>query len=452
MRKTIFVRYFLRSVLLLTVSMLALSAAFMVGASRILSAQQDTKMAAAAEQIKRYISTQITYYGLKVDLSSEIQNVLPLMADLGDMHIRILDNEGKIRAESGAPRPGHMKTVSSPIVFIYQTPFGIEETEVGTVRIGSYPNTRLIRQFLQNCAFMSVIIVLLSGVTAYFSARRQTRPLRQMAACARSFELGDYCTRAETGDYQDGEIYELAQAFNSMAQTLQRGEELRRGFIANVSHELKTPMTTISGFIGGVLDGTIPEERHSETLSIVRDEVMRLSRLVESAANLSRLQTGQLELHPRPFDIAEISLRILLGFEPRVEEKGLSVHLDVPEPEELYVHADPDSITQVLTNLLDNAIKFSQPGGELGFSITPRAGKVFVSVVNHGQTIPPEDLPYVFDRFYKADRSRSADRTGLGLGLFLVRSILNAHYEDIHVFSQDGRTEFRFSLPEAKRG
>ncbi len=208
-------------------------------------------------------------------------------------------------------------------------------------------------------------------------------------------------------------------------------------------------MTTISGFIGGILDGTVPEERREETLQIVRDEVMRLSRLVESTANLTRLQTGQLELRPCPLDIAELSLRVLLGFEGRIEEKGLSVKLDAPEP--FFVQADPDSITQVLTNLLDNAVKFSAPGGELSLSVRSYAGKALVSVANQGDTIPPEDLPYIFDRFYKADRSRSRDRTGLGLGLFLVRSIINAHKEDITATSADGRTVFTFTLTECKQ-
>jgi signal transduction histidine kinase len=314
----------------------------------------------------------------------------------------------------------------------------------------AFDSRTLLLHIFRNWALTGFLVVLLSGAIAYFSARRQTRPLRQMAACARSFEHGDFSARADVGTLQDGEIHDLGQAFNGMAETLQRGEELRRGFIANVSHELRTPMTTISGYIGGVLDGTVPEEKREETLQTVRDEVMRLSRLVESAVSLSRLQAGPPELHPHPFDIAELSLRILLGLEQRIEEKGLQVDLDVSEPDTAYVLADPDSITQVLTNLLDNAVKFSNPGGTLTLSVRPQAGKVRVSVSNGGQTIPEEDLPYVFERFYKADRSRSRDKTGLGLGLFLVRTILNAHDEDAAVSHAGGVTEFSFTLPPCK--
>jgi signal transduction histidine kinase len=450
MRKTIFVRYFLRTLALLFISMLTLTVAFVAGASHILSVQQEERMRAAALQVKEYMTPRMTFQGLKVVLSDELLNVLPLIADIGDMYIRICDTDGTVVIDSGTPRSDTTAEISEPIIIRVPTPFGFEDAAAGYVIISTYPNRQLMLQFLQSCALMSLIIVLLSGITAYHSARRQTLPLRQMAACARSFEHGDFNVRADAGEKQDVEIYNLAQAFNGMAGTLRRGEELRRGFIANISHELKTPMTTIAGFIGGVLDGTVPEERRAETLGIVRDEVMRLSRLVESTANLARLQTGQLELRLRPVDIAELSLRVLLGFEGRIEEKGLLVELDVPEPEMLYVRADSDSITQVLTNLLDNAVKFSEPGGKLGLSVRPSAGRVWVKVQNRGQTIPPDDLPYIFDRFYKTDRSRSHDRTGLGLGLFLARSILYAHNEDIHVTSEDGRTEFSFTLTEAK--
>ena len=438
---------------MLTVSMLALTASFIVGASRVLAAQQRAKMATAAMQVQDYMRPRLTVRGLEVQFSSEMRTVLPLIADIGDMRVIISDTEGNVKLDTGEPPlakgfPERMKPITISLPLVVDMLGG--EARVGYVLVSSGPNEQLFRQFLHNWALMIVIVVLLSGVTAYLSARRQTRPLRQMAACARSFERGDFSARADTEAFQDCEIHDLAQAFNGMAETLRRGEELRRGFIASISHELKTPMTTISGYIGGILDGTVPEERREETLQIVRDEVMRLSRLVESAANLSRLQTGQLELHPRPFDIAELSLRVLLGLEQRVEEKGLSVSLDVPKPDSLYVNADPDSVTQVLTNLLDNAVKFSDPGGELSLSVRLQAGKARVSVANSGQPIPPEDLPYVFDRFYKADRSRSRDKTGLGLGLFITRTILHAHNEDITVTSDAGRTEFSFTLSACK--
>ncbi|MDR1692865.1 MAG: HAMP domain-containing protein [Oscillospiraceae bacterium] len=478
--KTIFYRYFIRSVILLTASTLALSSAFVVGASRILGAQQQRRMELAVQRIHGYIGPGLTFSGLTVTYRPDLADILALMGDTGDMRILICDTNGGVKLDSTGEYvnktlpervvaamksaegfatlsarvirealPGAVSAISAPLTIDW---FG-ETISAGYILTSpNQEGTRMLMwEFLRNWSLMSVVVVLLAGVTAYISARRQARPLRQMASCAHCLTHGDFTARADVEEMQDGEIQDLAKAFNGMAETLQRGEELRRGFIANVSHELKTPMTTISGFIGGILDGTVPEERRAETLQIVRDEVMRLSRLVESTANLTRLQTGQLELRPVPVDISELSLRILLGFEGRIEEKGLAVRLDVPEGGTLFVQADPDSITQVLTNLLDNAVKFSAPGGELSLSIKMAGGKARISIANDGNTIPPEDLPYVFDRFYKADRSRSIDRTGLGLGLFLVKSIINAHNEDITAASADGRTEFAFTLTECKR-
>ncbi|MDR1668445.1 MAG: HAMP domain-containing protein [Oscillospiraceae bacterium] len=480
MRKTIFHRYFIRSVILLTASMLALSAAFVVGASRILGQQQLTRMESAARRMQDYLVPFLTLSGeLNFDVrSEELVDILPIMADVGDMRILVSDLNGFMRVDSASSLTGHILPEEVAASLLGYTEFTMipahiirdaipeaslaiaipldvrmigEVTTIGHIIVSSdQTGTRLLmREFLRNWSLMSIVVVLLAGVTAYISARRQVRPLRQMASCAYSLTHGDFTARADVEELQDGEIHDLAKAFNGMAETLERGEELRRGFIANVSHELKTPMTTISGYIGGILDGTVPDERREETLQIVRDEVMRLSRLVESTANLTRLQTGQLELHPCPLDISELSLRVLLGFEGRIEGKGLTVRVDVPET--LFVQADPDSITQVLTNLLDNAVKFSTHGGELSLSVRSHAGKAYVSVANEGVAIPPDDLPYVFDRFYKADRSRSRDRTGLGLGLFLVKSIINAHNEDITTTSADGRTEFTFTLTECKK-
>ena len=307
----------------------------------------------------------------------------------------------------------------------------------------------LMGEFMKNWFIMCTVVLLFSGATSYFIAKRIVSPLRQMSQCARSFAHGDFSVRVDDRALHEEEVRELALSFNAMADALQNGEALRRGFIANVSHELKTPMTTIAGYIGGILDDTIPEDKRAGTLTLVQEEIMRLSRLVAGMTNLTRLQTEQLDLRPRPFDVADMAVRILLGFENKINDKDLNVDLAFSEADVLFALADPDSITQVLTNLLDNAVKFADPGTDLQMRIGAHGGKAHISITNTGPTIPPEDLPYIFDRFHKADRSRSHDRTGLGLGLFLARSILHAHNEDIHVSSEDGRTEFSFTLTEA---
>ena len=243
------------------------------------------------------------------------------------------------------------------------------------------------------------------------------------------------------------EINELAASFNAMANSLEKAETQRREFVANVSHELKTPMTTIAGFLDGMLDGTIPPERHRQYMQTVSDEVRRLSRLVRTMLDISRLQAqGVPEAKKTRFNLSESLGRLLLGFEQRINEKKLNVTVQMPE-EDLFVFAEEDSITQVIYNLLDNAVKFCDDSGQLGVELEKRGEKAIVRVRNTGPTIASEELPLVFDRFHKTDKSRSVDRDGYGLGLYIVKTIITGHGEDVFVSSGNGVTEFGFTLP-----
>ena len=218
--------------------------------------------------------------------------------------------------------------------------------------------------------------------------------------------------------------------------------------MANVSHELKTPMTTISGYVDGILDGTIPPEKHRRYLQLVSDETKRLSRLVRSMLDISRLQdqNGIPEEKKTRFDLEECAGQVLITFEQKINQKNLNVKVDMPE-HPVYTRANEDYITQVVYNLLDNAVKFSPMEGDLGLTIREGGGKAYVSVSNQGDTIPPEELPLVFDRFHKLDKSRSQNRDGWGLGLYIVKTIVCSHGENISVTSRDGKTEFTFTMP-----
>ena len=209
-------------------------------------------------------------------------------------------------------------------------------------------------------------------------------------------------------------------------------------------------MTTISGFVDGMLDGTIPPEKHPQYMRLVSDETKRLSRLVRSMLDISQLQEqeGIPEEKKTRFDMEECAGQVLITFEQKITEKNLDVQVDMPE-HPVYTYANPDYITQVVYNLLDNAVKFCPQGGELGLSIREGGNKIYVSVRNDGQTIPPEELPLVFDRFHKLDKSRSQNRDGWGLGLYIVKTIICSHGEDISVTSKEGKTEFTFTLPWA---
>ncbi len=300
---------------------------------------------------------------------------------------------------------------------------------------------------------ISMVVLVMALVFGFASSRQLTQPLREMADAARRFGRGDLSVRVDV--VQDDELGELGEAFNTMADSLEKGEIRRREFIANVSHELKTPMTTIAGFADGILDGTIPPESEKKYLQIISSETKRLARLVVSMLELSRIQAGDKEqLLSQSFDISEVLRRTLVNFADKIEQRKMDVDFQVPE-EPILVLGNMDAITQVVYNLFDNAVKFSKEGTQLGISLWKDSAKAYVSVRNHGNTIPESELPLLFERFHKSDRSRSQNRDGVGLGLYIVKTILNNHGEDIAVTSRQGVTDFVFTLalkPEPKKG
>lgn len=332
--------------------------------------------------------------------------------------------------------------VSAPIVS-NGTATGLVLVSVPTLTTGKTLN-RISNIFLTAAVFVVLISVL--AVTAF--ARRESKPLRDMAKAANDFAHGNLEARVRVEEDYSEEVEELALAFNNMASSLQKSEYRRQEFVANVSHELKTPMTTISGYIDGILDGTIPPERRSHYLQIVSDETKRLSRLVRSMLDISQLQQEQgiPEEQKIHFDLEECAGQVLITFEKKINDKGINVDVDFP-PHPVYTVANQDSITQVIYNLIDNAVKFCPRGGTLGLKIREGNSKAYVSVSNDGDTIPPEELPLVFDRFHKLDKSRSRNRDGWGLGLYIVKTIVCSHGENISVSSKDGKTEFTFTMP-----
>ena len=306
--------------------------------------------------------------------------------------------------------------------------------------------TAMWRELSSIFVLTACAVILVAAILSSVTSMRQSKPMREIAAAARQFGHGRLDVRVDVGTRKD-EIGELAEAFNSMAESLAKSERTRSEFVANVSHELKTPMTTIAGFADGILDGTIPPEKEREYLQVISSETRRLSRLVRSMLDLSRLQSDE-RAAQQQFDVGETVLRVLVSLESKITAKNLNVDAQLPE-EPVPVWGDQDAITQVCYNLMDNAIKFSQEGGELGIYVTARGSKATVSVSNEGQTIPPEELPLIFDRFHKADHSRSADRDGVGLGLYIVKTILNSHKESITCTSEKGKTAFTFTLTRA---
>ena len=305
--------------------------------------------------------------------------------------------------------------------------------------------------FLVIASVVMVMLFCLSMIVSLAYSKRIARPLDEMALASRRFARGDFSVRVRQEWDPEDEMGALIDSFNKMADSLEKSEKRRSEFIANISHELRTPMTTIAGFADGILDGTIPKEDEEKYLISIRDETRRLSRLVRDMLSASQTNAKAADPSRRTvFDLTELVLQTLLSFESRATAKNLDVDPQLPDTHILVI-ADKDAITQVIYNLLDNAVKFARVGSCLTLRLYKENGKACVSIKDEGETIPPDDLPFIFDRFHKSDRSRSLDKDGVGLGLYLVKSIINSHDEDIAVRSEDGITEFVFTLKLAEK-
>ncbi|MBR5495899.1 MAG: HAMP domain-containing histidine kinase [Oscillospiraceae bacterium] len=292
-----------------------------------------------------------------------------------------------------------------------------------------------------------LIALLVLLVASYFVASTMVKPLKDMSNVAKKYSRGEFSVRV--AEYGEDEVGNLAKLLNNLGQSLATMETTNRNFIANVSHELKTPMTTISGFIDGILDGTIEKEKQPYYLTIISNEVKRMSRMVISMLNLARIEAGELKVQKTQFDAVDIICQSVFSFEKKIEEKNLQIEGLDHDP--VTVFADKDLLHQVVYNLTENAVKFANEGGCIWFDFWSEANTTYVSIKNSGQGMSKEELPHIFDRFYKTDKSRGLDKSGVGLGLYIVKSVINLHGGDIMVRSASGEyTEFVFSLPAQK--
>ena len=356
----------------------------------------------------------------------------------------------KVYESGGYSATGTIRNLYDEERYVVSAPIVSGENKLGIVIVSTpTAGTKQVLNKISNIFLtVSVFVVLIAVLGVMAFARRESKPLKELAKAATAFGHGELDARVKIDEDCSEEMEELALAFNNMASSLQKSEYARQEFVANVSHELKTPMTTISGYVDGILDGTIPEERRRHYLQIVSDETKRLSRLVRSMLDISQLQSqeGIPEEKKMHFDLTECAGSVLITFEKKINDKHLDVNVEMPE-HPVFTIANRDYITQVIYNLLDNAVKFCPEGKQLGLKIREGSSKVYVSVSNEGDTIPPEELPLVFDRFHKLDKSRSQNRDGWGLGLYIVKTIICSHGENIRVTSRDGKTEFTFTLP-----
>ncbi len=339
-------------------------------------------------------------------------------------------------------------TVRIPFSYKDLPPYGLSLNGVVLLhaRMPEIQSTRnvIIRMFGVS-AGAGILVSLLLG---FFFSRQLSLPLRQMSQAARRIASGEFSERLPVRG-QD-EFGQLAGSFNGMVESLSNLERIRRDFVSNVSHELRTPLTSIKGFVDGMLDGTVPADRQQDYLRIVRDETHRMHRMVNDLLDLTKMESGSASLSPAAFDVCELIRHCVIFLQQPFEDKDLRFEADF-ENERMHVWADRDAIQRLLLNLLQNAIKFTPEAGMIRVGVQTVRDKLEISVSDTGVGIAAEELPYVFDRFYKTDKSRSSDRTGVGIGLAIVRSIILAHHEEIRVTSNPGQgTTFVFSLPSSE--
>lgn len=480
MHKSLFKKYLTITMFIVLASYVVLGSVMMLFFSRYWEEEKKNLLTKNATSIAAFTGGYTTYSSLTDEYlvdAPPLSVFLEMVASNIDADIFITDLEGerlmgaysnsKIsggdridpefvkQAASGSVefRSDFNKTYDKPY-YTVGVPFTVKNADgneiiAGAVFAATSSNSFLTYQFATFQMFLiaAASTLLLTFFVVWGFTYNMVRPLRQMSHAAKAFGNGDFSIRVSPKSRD--EIGDLGMAFNNMANSLSNSEGMRRSFIANVSHELKTPMTTIAGFIDGILDGTIPPEKHDHYLKIVSVEVKRLSRLVKSMLDLSRIDSGELKINPVKFDLTDTVCSTLLTFEKSIEEKNIEIRgLDDAAP--LNITGDQDLLHQVVYNIIENAVKFTNAGGYISFVLTDSIDRASVSIENSGMGIPAEEVPMVFDRFYKTDKSRSRDKNGLGLGLYLVRTIIKLHGGEITVRSVESSfCCFQFYIPKA---
>lgn len=300
-----------------------------------------------------------------------------------------------------------------------------------------------MRRFLWWTGIVAVAVALAMGI---FLARQIVLPLRRLATATRAVAAGDLKQRVQESSRD--EVGEVARAFNFMAESLARDEELRRNMAADIAHELRTPLTVLQGQVEGMIDGVV--EPTPARLASLHDEITHLSRLVSDLRTLSLAEAGQLEFHLAPTDVAGVVQQIMSSATTEAAQKKIFVSTEVEECLPMAL-ADADRLSQVLRNLLDNALRYTPEGGQIKVSVSQTPDKqLLLAVSDTGPGIPEKDLPYIFERFYRADASRSQATGGSGIGLAIVKQFVEAMGGKVRATSQPGKgSMFYFTLPQS---
>lgn len=337
-------------------------------------------------------------------------------------------------------------SITQSIAYTY--PGASEAINKGTITLSipvpeiTKTRSNIISYFL----IATVISVALELIALFIITKEITEPIRELEKMTKQMAAGNFKVKIQSRS--NDEVGELVNSYNAMAEALGNLDMMRNDFIASISHELRTPMTSIGGFIDGILDGVIPAEKQEHYLQIVKEEIARMNALVNDLLNMARLQSGKVELDLLPCSLEELLRNTALKLKPIIDEKEIQIVFDI-KTKNCEVLVDRPSIERVLINLIQNAVKFTNPGGTVTLHSEPDGkNKVRITVEDTGSGIAREEIPFIFEKFYKADKSRGLDKKGTGLGLAIVKNILSAHGQEIHVESTVGKgSRFIFTLP-----
>ncbi|KGN03092.1 histidine kinase [Clostridium novyi A str. 4570] len=399
---------------------------------------------------------------------SKTDDILEYVSSYSSMDILLFDRYGYVYAASN---PKHKKFIGNQLLidelenlrdgnfiekkdidsefnkrYVYEIPIFYRGIFQGALRFST--SMQLIKAPLRRVyqiIWVSAILAIIcsSVIIYYFSQKIIIKPLEEINSAADKISKGEVNKRVDIES--NDEIGELATSFNSMAKSLEEVDENRRSFISNVSHELRSPITSIKGFIGGILDGIIPKEKEKYYLSIAYEEIQRLTRLINDLLDLSAIEAGKFVLNMKKEDINEIIRLSIIKFETIIKSKKLNVEVWLEE-ESVYALVDRDKIIQVITNLIDNAIKYGKEEGNIEIRTKVKGQYIYISVYNDGPNISEEDGKYIWDRFYKGDKSRTM-KVSTGLGLSIVRRIVTKHGGDIWFENKEDKgVKFVFTL------
>lgn len=355
--------------------------------------------------------------------------------EISEAFERILAGETiRLRSESG-----------ENTTFTVGVPFMMDNTVTGAVfiRTKAQQIESGLAETLIRIALLAAAVMVLSGVVVFLFVRRRLKPLKQLETAAATIAEGDFSIQVDEKK-GDRELRELSGAFNTMTRKLEGVETSRREFVANVSHELRSPITSIRGFAEGMADGVIPEEEHPKYLRLVANESRRLSGLIDDLLALSRLERDDAKPEMTTFDVNEMLRRAVIRRMNDLEAKKIDVSCEFEE-DRCMVRADSDRIEQVVINLLDNAIKFTPEGGKITLESGVKDGLAEITVRDNGSGVAPEDREKIFDRFFTADRAHTAGK-GTGLGLSICKRIMEMHGQNIRLLDTEEGAAFRFTL------